>query len=165
MKPHRLLALATFILAGLGGLAALPAARAAGAAVPPPGTPTSTAAPLAVSNGWVRWLPNGLPEAGYLTLTNRGDQPLDLVSASSPDFGSVMLHQSISNGSTQRMVMVDKLTIPAHGTVAIAPGGYHLMLMAATHPIAPGATVQIILKFSNGATLAAALPVRPPTAQ
>jgi len=105
-------------------------------------------------------LPNGLPEAGYLSIANNGEQAIDLLGASSPDFGNVMLHQSIGNGSTMRMIMVDKLTIPAHGKVDIAPGGYHLMLMAATHPIAPGATVQVVLKFSDGKTLTTVLPVR-----
>jgi copper(I)-binding protein len=166
MKPRALLSstLATSLIcaAGLLGLGLTPAAQAANqTAANPPSTPASNAATtLSISNGWVRWLPNGLPQAGYLTLTNNGEQSIDLLGASSPDFGDVMLHQSIGNGSTMRMVMVDKLTIPAHGKVDIAPGGYHLMLMAATHPIAPGGAVQMVLKFSDGRTLTTSLPVR-----
>jgi copper(I)-binding protein len=114
-------------------------------------------------HGWARWLPNELPAAGYVTLANAGVKPVDLVSASSPDYGSVMLHQSVSNGSTEKMIMVDKLTVPAHGQVAIAPGGYHLMLMAPRHKIAPGDTVHVNLKFSDGATVDAPLAVKPPT--
>lgn len=158
MKPRALLAHTVFVTLALSGLTAMSTAQAAGDA---PAPTANAAAKLGISNGWVRWLPNGLPEAGYLTITNNGDQPIDLLGASSPDFGSVMLHQSVSNGSTERMMMVDKLTIPAHGKVDISPGGYHLMLMSATHPIAPGTTVEVVLKFSNGKTLATTLPVRP----
>ncbi|WP_199540381.1 copper chaperone PCu(A)C [Paraburkholderia kururiensis] len=113
-------------------------------------------------DAWVRWLPNNLPAAGYVTLANDGDKPVDLVGISSDDYGSAMLHQTVSNGSTQKMVMADKLTVPAHGSVAIAPGGYHLMLEDASHKIMPGSTVHLKLKFSDGETLDTAFPVKPP---
>jgi copper(I)-binding protein len=76
---------------------------------------------ISVKDAWVRWLPNNLPAAGYVTLVNASDKPVDLVDISSNDYGGAMLHQTVSNGSTQKMVMVDKLTVPAHGQVAIAP--------------------------------------------
>jgi periplasmic copper chaperone A len=117
---------------------------------------------IAVQNAWVRWLPNNLPAAGYVTLTNSGDKPVDLVDVSSADYGSAMLHQTVSNGSTQQMVMVDKLTVPAHGQASIAPGGYHVMLEDAKHKIAPGDTVHLKLKFSDGETLDAPFAVKSP---
>lgn len=117
---------------------------------------------ITAQNAWVRWLPNQLPAGGYVTLVNTGDKPVDLVDVDSPDYGMAMLHQTVSNGSTQKMVMVDKLTVPAHGSVAIAPGGYHLMLEDASHKIMPGSTVHLKLKFSDGETLDTAFPVKPP---
>ena len=108
---------------------------------------------ITVKDAWVRWLPNNLPAAGYVTLVNASDKPVDLVDISSNDYGDAMLHQTVSNGSTQKMVMVDKLTVPAHGQVAIAPGGYHVMLEDAKHKVAPGDTVHLTLKFSDGETL------------
>ncbi len=122
------------------------------------------AAPQAITakDAWVRWLPNNLPAAGYVTLVNAGDKPVDLVDVSSSDYGDAMLHQTVSNGSSQKMVMVDKLTVPAHGQVAIAPGGYHLMLEDAKHKITPGDTVHLKLKFSDGATLDTPFAVKSP---
>ncbi len=111
----------------------------------------------------VRWLPSGLPAAGYVTLSNAGDKPVDLVSVSSPDYGSTMLHQTVSNGTTETMIMVDRLTIPAHGSATISPGNYHLMLMQAKHTIAPGDTVHLKLKFSDGETLDTPFMVKPPS--
>ncbi|NML98723.1 copper chaperone PCu(A)C [Paraburkholderia sp. RP-4-7] len=117
---------------------------------------------ISVKDAWVRWLPNNLPAAGYVTLVNASDKPVDLVDISSNDYGDAMLHQSVSNGSTQKMVMVDKLTVPAHGQVAIAPGGYHVMLEDAKHKVAPGDTVHLTLKFSDGETLDTPFAVKSP---
>ncbi|MFL9983795.1 copper chaperone PCu(A)C [Paraburkholderia sediminicola] len=117
---------------------------------------------ISVKDAWVRWLPNNLPAAGYVTLVNASDKPVDLVDISSNDYGDAMLHQTVSNGSTQKMVMVDKLTVPAHGQVAIAPGGYHVMLEDAKHKVAPGDTVHLTLKFSDGETLDTPFAVKSP---
>jgi periplasmic copper chaperone A len=117
---------------------------------------------ISVKNAWVRWLPNNLPAAGYLTLANASDKPVDLVDISSNDYGNAMLHQTVSNGSSQKMVMVDKLTVPAHGQASIAPGGYHVMLEDAKHKIVPGDTVHLTLKFSDGETLDTPFVVKSP---
>ncbi|OAJ58020.1 hypothetical protein A6V36_03470 [Paraburkholderia ginsengiterrae] len=117
---------------------------------------------ISVKDAWVRWLPNNLPAAAYVTLVNASDKPVDLVDISSNDYGDAMLHQTVSNGSSQKMVMVDKLTVPAHGQVAIAPGGYHVMLEDAKHKVAPGDTVHLTLKFSDGETLDTPFAVKSP---
>jgi copper(I)-binding protein len=117
---------------------------------------------ISVKDAWVRWLPNNLPAAGYVTLVNASDKPVELINISSNDYGEAMLHQTVSNGSTQKMVMVDKLTVPAHGQVAIAPGGYHVMLENAKHKVAPGDTVHLALKFSDGETLDTPFAVKSP---
>jgi len=142
----------------LAAAAALVAAMFAPAAHAAAGT-------LSAQDAWVRWLPNDLPAAGYVTLKNDGDQPVDLVGVSSDAYGMVMLHQTVSNGSTQKMVMVHKATVPAHGTLAIAPGGYHLMLEKAKHKVAPGDTVNVKLQFSDGETLDTPFAVKPPSGQ
>lgn len=130
----------------------VPAAQAAGTAI-------------TAQNAWVRWLPNNLPAGGYVTFKNDGKQNVDLVDVTSDDYGSVMMHQSVSSGSTQKMTMVDKVTVPAHGSVSFAPGGYHLMLEEAKHKIAPGDTVRIKLHFSDGATLDTPFAVKSPAQQ
>ncbi|KVN01608.1 copper chaperone PCu(A)C [Burkholderia stagnalis] len=117
---------------------------------------------ITAQNGWVRWLPNKLPAGGYVTLVNTSDKPVDLVDVDSPDYGMTMLHQTVSNGSTQKMEMVDKLTIPARGKVDIAPGGYHFMLEEPKHTIKPGDTVRLRLKFSDGESLDTPFAVKSP---
>jgi copper(I)-binding protein len=51
------------------------------------------------------------------------------------------------------MVMVKKVSVPAHGTLTFAPGGYHLMCMKPSADMKPGQDVPVTLRFEDGATL------------
>jgi copper(I)-binding protein len=121
--------------------------------------------PITVEHGWVRWLPANLPAAGYAVIRNDGAKPAKLIGADSADYGMAMLHRSMQKNGKDSMEMVDALTIPAHGEVKLAPGGYHLMLMNAKHPIKPGDAVHVTLHFADGETVQATWPVRPANAQ
>lgn len=113
---------------------------------------------------WIRVLPAGLPAGGYVTLHNTGDTAVALTGASSPRYAHVMLHQSTTDGGMGRMSMVDQLAIPAHGSVALAPGGYHLMLMQATKAVNAGETVSVTLDFADGSQLPVDFLARPANA-
>jgi copper(I)-binding protein len=120
--------------------------------------------PAQVQHAWIRWLPAGLPAAGYAVIRNLGDGTLRLTGAGSPDYGMVMLHHSRLARGDSTMERVDHLDIPAHGSVKLAPGGYHLMLSHARRPVKPGDTVQVTLEFAGGATLQADFSVLPANA-
>ena len=122
------------------------------------------AAAITVQKPWVRWLPAGLPAAGYATLVNGSDTPVSLVGARSPDYGSVMIHRSLDRGGMERMVMVNAIPVPPHGRAALTPGDYHLMLMQPRHAIRPGMRVSVRFEFSDGSTIDVAMPVRPANA-
>lgn len=119
---------------------------------------------IRASHAWIRVLPGSLPAGGYVTLINDGDQPVALQTASSPAYASVMLHHSSTSGGVSRMTMVDTLAIPAHAKVALAPAGYHLMLMQAKTPVKPGDTVEVTLTFADGSTLETHFTARPANA-
>ena len=129
-------------------------------AAAPSATPMPSPANVHASHGWVRYLLPNLPAAGYMTLTNTGDITTKLVGASSPACGTLILHESLNNGGTAMMTMVKSLTIPAHGQVSLAEGGYHLMC---TRPkMTPGSKISLILSFSDGDDLLLLLPVYGP---
>lgn len=113
---------------------------------------------------WIRVMPANLPAGGYVTLRNEGELPAVLDGASSAAYGSVMLHESATDSGMGRMRMVERLTIPAHGQVALAPGGYHFMLMDAAKPVQPGQTVQVTLHFADGSLLSTDFRARPANA-
>jgi copper(I)-binding protein len=143
-------ALAAMLLAALlQPNTALPAERAA----------------LSASAAWLRWLPNGLPAAGYLVIRNGGATVQRLTGASSPDYSSVMLHRSIRENGVDRMVMASGGVDIAPGeSLSLAPGGYHLMLRQPSHPIRPGDTATLHLVFASGASVDVTAKVRPAAA-
>jgi periplasmic copper chaperone A len=123
------------------------------------------AADITVSGAWIRHLPAGVPAGGFFTVHNLGSKATALVGASSPDYGMVMLHETVEEGGVAKMVAVDKIVLPAGGKVTFRPGGYHLMLMHAKHEIAVGSKVPVTLQFSGGQTVTAIFEVRGPTAR
>lgn len=124
----------------------------------------SQATQVHAEHGWIRVLPAGLPAGGYVVLHNDADQPATLTGASSARYASVMLHQSTTEGGMGRMKMVDHVVVPAHGNVAFAPGGYHLMLMQAQTPVQVGETVPVTLTFADGSRLDVPFLARPANA-
>jgi len=114
-----------------------------------------------VSHVWIREAPPGVDVlGGYFVLENLTKKPLSLTSVSSPDFGSVMMHQTVQQGSEESMQEVPKIDLPPHGSIEFKPGGYHLMLMQPKKNLGAGDTVTLMLAFSDGSELAILAPVR-----
>jgi copper(I)-binding protein len=124
------------------------------------GGPVFAAGSLGVSDAWIRAMPAGIPSGGYFTLRNNGAKEVVLTGAATPACGSLMLHKSENKGGMSSMHPVDEVGVPAGGSVAFAPGGYHLMCMQATSAITPGAKVPVILSFKDGGTLTVPFQVR-----
>jgi copper(I)-binding protein len=116
------------------------------------------------SNGWLRVLPGSLPAGGYVSFENVSDRAVSIVGASSPDYADAMIHRSSTDGGMGRMEMVDSVPLPPKGTVAFSPGGYHVMLMDAKHPVKPGDKLVVTFRLSNGETLPVTLLARPANA-
>lgn len=117
-------------------------------------------ADLEVKEAWIRWLPAGVPGAGYMTLVNTGSDDLVLVGASTADFAEVSFHQTRNNHGMSEMTPVASIALKAHSTVRFAEGGYHLMLMQPKRALHPGDSVAVTLRFADGQTLIASFHVR-----
>ncbi|HEX7964708.1 MAG TPA: copper chaperone PCu(A)C [Gammaproteobacteria bacterium] len=110
---------------------------------------------------WIRQAPPGVSVlAGYFSIENLTDKPLTLTSVKSPDFGTVEMHESVSQGGTESMRQVGEVDIPALGSVEFKPGGYHVMLMQPKKNLFAGDMVSLTLAFSDGSELAILAPVR-----
>lgn len=123
---------------------------------------TAAAADVSVSDAWIRVLPGDAPAGGYFVLRNNGDRPIVLTGADSPDYGHIMMHMTTEKGGMSAMRAMKQVEIPAHGKVTFAPGGRHLMLMHARHPIEPGASVPITLELKDGGKVPAVFEARGP---
>jgi len=115
---------------------------------------------LTIDHAWARATPKGAAVgAAYLTIHNDGASA-DKLTAVSVDFATAQIHEmKKDNGVMQMRAVPDGLEIPAHATVALAPGGYHVMLVGLKHPLAKGETVEATLTFAHAGEVKVALPV------
>lgn len=124
------------------------------------GGAAAMAAGLSVQKPWMRFIIKSRPAAGYFTLNNDTDSPVELTGASSNACDRLMLHQSKNVNGVEKMLPVKSLSVPAHGTLRFAPGSYHLMCMSPKSAMTVGATVPVTLKFADGKTITAQFPVK-----
>ncbi|MGF6506242.1 copper chaperone PCu(A)C [Paraburkholderia sp. 32] len=115
---------------------------------------------MMVSDCWIRSMPGDVPSGGYFKLMNMSDKPVELTGVSTDAFGMSMLHETQTSGSTSKMIMVNKVTVPANGTLAFAPGGYHVMFEKARKPLAVGSTIPVTFAFNNGEKIQAQCAVK-----
>ena len=73
-----------------------------------------------------------------------------LVEARSPVAGVVELHRTTMENNVARMRRVEAIDIPAGQGAALAPGGYHVMLMRLKLQIKEGDSVPITLVVESG---------------
>ena len=91
--------------------------------------------------------------AGYVTILNSGatDDALIAVEAAYP---RVSIHQSQTLDGVASMLALDRVVIPAGGTVTFAPGGLHVMFMGLNgNPLTIGDDVPATLVFENAGRL------------
>lgn len=117
-------------------------------------------APPAALDGWVRAGMKGMNSAAYLTLQSSGEDDV-LVGATSELADATEVHRSFMDGSVMRMEPAGPLAIPAGGSVELAPGGYHIMLIGLRDDLAEGTEARLTLQFGRAGELPLSLPVRP----
>jgi uncharacterized protein YcnI/copper(I)-binding protein len=128
------------------------------------------AAPTVISIGglrieapWLRATPGGATVgAGYLKVTNTGSEPDRLTGGDFAIAGRVEVHEMKMDGDIMKMrALADGLVIKPGETIALAPGGNHLMLMDLKSPIEPGAPVKGELIFERAGKVPVAFDVVP----
>jgi uncharacterized protein YcnI/copper(I)-binding protein len=99
--------------------------------------------------------------AGYLTIRNTGNAPDTLVAVETSVAGRGEIHDMTMTDGVMRMRrLADGVEIPAGGSVALKPGGMHLMLMELKQPLVAGEKVTVKLTFKSGASGEVVLPVQ-----
>ena len=118
-------------------------ARAASAASATSAT-SAADAQVSVTAPWVRaTVPVQKSTGAFLQLKSRTDARL--VGVSSPVAGSAELHEMRMEGDMMKMRQVDGVALPAGKDVALASGGYHIMLFQLKRQLQAGATVPLTL--------------------
>jgi copper(I)-binding protein len=88
--------------------------------------------------------------AGYLTIRNNGTDNDWLVAATSDLARKTELHSMTMDNGVMRMRQVEGgIPVPAGGTVTLAPGGYHIMLIGLKAPLHAGQAYDVTLDFRH----------------
>lgn len=94
--------------------------------------------------------PNAMSAAGYMAVSNNGDQPDRLVAIEAGIARQASLHTTeIGADGVARMMQLDGLDIPAGETVVLETGGMHVMFMGLAHGVAKGEMVPATLVFER----------------
>jgi periplasmic copper chaperone A len=123
----------------------------------------ASAADIVVTSPWLRATPKNAPvAAGYATITNKGADADRLVGATLPMAKDGQIHSMSMTGGIMRMEHLhDGLPIGAGATVALAPGGYHLMFVKPSAQLKAGETVEGTLVFEKAGNVAVTFAVAP----
>jgi copper(I)-binding protein len=129
-------------------------ALAAALAAAPAGAKDYAQGAIRVEHPSTRPTPPGARTGGvYFTLHNTGGEPDRLLRVASPAAEAAELHSMTMDGNVMRMRAVRAIDVPARSSVALASGGYHVMLIGLRHPIAVGAGVPLTLTFERAGSI------------
>jgi copper(I)-binding protein len=117
---------------------------------------------LVITQAWSRATPGGAKVGGaYLTIENKGSAPDRLIGGSAEVAGKIEVHEMAMNNGVMTMRPLDKgLAIEPGKTVALAPGGYHLMLFDLKSPLKQGDQVPVTLEFEKAGKVKLSLDVQ-----
>lgn len=115
-------------------------------------------AQLRVQDPWVRATVAGQMATGAF-MELRSAQPLKVLSVSSPAAAVAEIHEMKMADGVMRMRAVDALALPAGQVVALAPGGYHIMLMGLARPLVKGEMIELTLTFEKAGSVSVQVPV------
>jgi periplasmic copper chaperone A len=124
----------------------------------------SAAAQVTVREPWIRaTVPAAQATGAFMELVSKQDARL--VEVRSPAAGIIEIHQMSMQGDRMMMSAVESLDLPAGKPVALASGGYHIMMMDLKRQMKAGETVPMTLvieqKGKKRETVDVQVPVKP----
>lgn len=101
---------------------------------------------IVIKDAWVRGtVPAQKATGAFMEIT--GKTAARLVRAESPVAGNVEIHNMKMENGVMKMFPVEGIDVPAGKTVKLAPGGYHVMMMALKQQMKAGERVPLKLTF------------------
>ena len=111
---------------------------------------TFTIGNLMIEHAWSRaTIGADRPGVLYVEITNTGSVDDALVGIATPVAGMPMLHETVVTDGVASMPHARSVPVPAGQTVALAPGGYHGMLMGLTTTLEEGEGFPVTLTFRD----------------
>ena len=116
---------------------------------------------VTVEDPWGRPSPSSAENAAfYMQLDGAAEDDL-LVSASSSACSVVELHETqMSDGVMSMQHLPQGIPVPAGATVALEPGGLHVMCMGVQSPFTVGDMIEVGLEFENSGSMTVEAEIR-----
>jgi copper(I)-binding protein len=110
---------------------------------------------MEIDNAWTHatsW--DAFRNAVFLTMVNHGDHDDSLLKAAAPSVAKITRLTTITfDSGSMELPNVADIAVPAHHTVGIAPGGYHVILEGLKEPLKKGQHFPLILTFRHAGTI------------
>lgn len=128
-----------------------------------PAGSTVKVGPITIEAPWFRATPKGAKVAGgYMRITNSGPEPDRLLGGTLDVANRVEIHEMAMEGAVMRMrPLTGGLEIRPGETIALAPGGYHVMGLDLRGGLVEGQVVQGTLQFQKAGIVKVEYVVRP----
>jgi copper(I)-binding protein len=125
------------------------------------GTAGSAGPQISVEDAWARPVPAaGGNGAVFMRLVNSGGEADQLAGGESLFAGSVEVHQTKMEEGVMKMEHIPGLEVPPKSEVILEPGGYHVMLIDVSQPLAVGDSLPITLHFEKSGEMELDVQVR-----
>jgi periplasmic copper chaperone A len=92
-------------------------------------------------------------------LMNHAAEADRILSVTTPAAGKATLHKSVEENGVMKMEPLDTVEVPAMGTLAMSPGGIHIMLTGLKAPLKKGETIELTFTFEKAGALKVTVPV------
>ncbi|MCB1724119.1 MAG: copper chaperone PCu(A)C [Gammaproteobacteria bacterium] len=108
---------------------------------------------VTINDPYVRAVPPVVKTtAAFMQIQNTDAVERFIVGASSPIASDVELHMHEHDGGVMRMRRIPHIHLPPDRTVALEPGGLHVMMFGLRSALHPGEEVPVTLTFDDGST-------------
>lgn len=101
--------------------------------------------------------------AVYMRLRNAGRTDDTLLGVQAEVAAVAELHQSFLDNGVMRMRPIPSAALPAGSTLALEPGGLHVMLIDLREDLREGTEIRVRLRFERAGEIEVLAPVHPAT--
>jgi hypothetical protein len=116
---------------------------------------------VVIEDAWSRAsIGTSRPGVAYMTLRNTGAEPVAVTGLSTDLAMMPMIHATTTDAQgVTRMSHMQEVVVDAGETVALAPGGLHVMLMDLQRPMVEGENYTLSVIFADGTEATVEVPI------
>lgn len=116
---------------------------------------------LTVTDAWARQaMSMDTAGAAYMTIANGTGEADALTGVQTDAAANPEIHETTNEGGMMAMHPVERIEVPAGGSVSLEPGGYHIMLINLTQELEVGGTIDLTLTFEKAGDIKVTAEVR-----